>query len=475
MKTSHKNRFLISEVEMIESDFKDFFQKLASKAYTRSDLKTVLVTANSLLASNFEDSNLKNQLFISSIFLAKKDIELYIRIMNFCIENSLYCMNYLFLHSSIFLIEEKYAGDGSLLYKNHPRIFCNLVLIILENEILDEIDILDSCDPVLVFGKDPRINVPYKMLTQFEDKIFEILNKKYTQKLIDSEYDLEPDDLVNNIMKLDVVYNTFGKCISFTSDNYCYSKINSQNHFRKLLSPLEYDEKMYDELGVLLFPRISEINVTDNKVIISNNGFGNLCNCTFTILHQESNKTMYEDNIGILSRNSYPAYIDTIKKRLLELPGSHHLEFRFDFKKFNRKYFFLFIKRVGPLTDELKKSGDFSVSYYDMRNYGKIGNMAIDSKDVKQSVVTTDFQELRDIFHELANLIDESDIEIQNKDEVKTNINEGIKETYNEKMSFSKIAKISENLIKLIDPVSKAYPVAVKVKDFVWNYIQNNM
>ncbi|AKB80921.1 hypothetical protein MSBR3_0343 [Methanosarcina barkeri 3] len=459
---------------MIESDFKDFFQKLANKAYTRSDLRTVLVTANSLLASNFGDSNLKNQLFISSIDLAKKDIELYVRIMNSCIENSLYCMNYLFLHSSIFLIDQKYAGDISLIYKNHPRIFYNLISIILKNEILDEIDIIDSCDPELVFGKDPRINVPYKMLTQFEDKIFEILNKKYTQKLIDSEYDLESDDLDTYITKLDIVYTTFGKCISFTSENYCYSKDNSQKHFRNLFSPLEYDEKMRDR-GVLLFPRISEINIIDNKVIISNNGFGNLCNCTFTILYQENKEILHNENFGILSRNNYPAYIDTIKKKLLELPGHHHLEFRFDFKKFNRKYFFLFIKRIGPIADELKNSGDFSVSYYDMRNYGKIGNMAIDSKDVKQSVVTMDFQELRDIFNELANLIDESDIEIQNKDEVKTNINEGIKETYNEKMSFSKIAKISENLIKLIDPVSKAYPVAVKVKDFVWNYIQNNM
>jgi uncharacterized protein YlbG (UPF0298 family) len=460
---------------MIESDFKDFFQKLANKAYTRSDLKTVLITANSLLASNFGDRNLKNELLISSIVLAKKDIELYIRIMNSCIENSLYCMNYLFLHSSIFLIDEKYAGDVSLLYKNHPRIFCNLISIILKNEILDEIDIIDSCDPEFVFGKDPRINVPYKMLTRFEDKIFEILNKKYTQKLIDSEYDLESDDLVNYIMKLDVVYTTFGKYISFTSENYCYSKDNSQKHFRKRFSPFEYDEKMHDERGVLLLPRISEINVTDNKLIISNNGFGNLCNCTFTILYQENKEIIYEENLGILSRNSYPVYIDTIKRKLLELPGSHHLEFRFDFKKFNRKYFFLFTKRIGPITDELKKSGDFSVSYYDMRNYGSIGNVAIDSKDVKQSIVYTDNQKLRDSLNELANIIEESDIELPNKEEVKNNINEGLKETYNEKMSFSKILQVSNNLIKLIDPVSKAYPVAVKVMDFVSNYIQNNM
>lgn len=458
---------------MIESDFKDFFQKLANKAYTGSDLKTVLVTANSLLASNFGDSNLKNQLFISSIILAKKDIELYIRIMNSCIENSLYCLNYLFLHSSIFLIDEKYAGDVSLFYKNHPRIFCNLILIILKNEILDEVDILDSCDPVLVFGKDPRINVPYKMLTQFEDKIFEILNKKYIQKLVDNEYDLESDDLVNYIMKLEVVYTIFGKSILFTSDNYCYSKINSQSHFQKSFSPLEYDQKMYDERGVLLFPRISEINIIDNKVIISNNGFGNLCNCTFTIVHQENRELMYKDNLGILSRNNYPAYIDTIKKKLLDLPGSHHLEFRFDFNKFDRKYFFLFIKRIGPITDELKKSGDFSVSYYNIEHNS--GNIAINSKDVKQGIVYTDIQKLRDSLNELADILEESDIEIPIKEEVKNNINEGLKETYNEKMNFSKILQVSNNLIKLIDPVSKAYPVAVKVMDFVSNYIQNNM
>ena len=53
---------------MTESVFKDFFQKLASKAYTQSDLKTVLITANKLFASNFRDNNSKEELFLSSIY-----------------------------------------------------------------------------------------------------------------------------------------------------------------------------------------------------------------------------------------------------------------------------------------------------------------------------------------------------------------------------------------------------------------------
>lgn len=454
---------------MTESDFKDFFQKLANKAYTGSDRKTVLINANSLLASNIGDYNSKNELCVSSIHLAEADIELYIRIMNSCIENSLYCLNYMFVRSSIYLINEKFAGDVYSLNSNYQQIFRNVTKIILDNKILDQIDVVDSCDTVIILGKVPRVYAPYKLLPQFEDKIFEILNKKYIQKLIENEYDLESNELINHIRKLDLVYTNFGKCISFSCDNYCYSEFNNEKYFQNRLSPSQYDEKIYDDFGILLFPQISEIDVTGNKVIINNDGFGNLDNCTFTILHQEKEEKMLEINLKIHYRNNETVYIDSpIKKRLIGLPGNEHLEFRFDFTKFNRKYFFSVIKKIGPINDELNKEGDYIVKYDFSHNSG---NFAYNSSNVSQRIEKNEIQKLRESYKELAELIDESDMEASKKEEVETNIKEIQDEISKENWNPSKIVKLTDNLVKLVGPISKALPYVKGIKDYLLDHI----
>ena len=48
---------------MVESVFKDFYKKIASEAYTGSDLKSVLIKANFLLASSFGEIDSKKELF----------------------------------------------------------------------------------------------------------------------------------------------------------------------------------------------------------------------------------------------------------------------------------------------------------------------------------------------------------------------------------------------------------------------------
>jgi hypothetical protein len=454
---------------MTESDFKDFFQRLSRKAYTGSDLKTVLIKANSFLASNFRDNSSKKELFVSSIYLAETDIELYIRIMNLCVENSLYCLNDMFVRSSIYLIDKKYAGNVHSLNNNYQQVFYNVVSIILTNEILDEIDIVDSCDAMIILGKYPKIYAPYKVLTQFEDKIFEILNKKYKTKLIENEYDLESNELINHIRKLDLVYTNFGKYISFSYENYSYSDINSERYFQSHLSPYEYDEQILYKFGILLFPQISEIDVTGKKVIINNDGFGNLENCIFTILHKEKGEKIFTTSIDILCRKNEKVYIDSpVKKTLLGLSGNEHLEFRFNFTKFNREYCFAFKKKIGPINEELDKPVEYSVNY-DFR-YNS-GNIASNANNVSQSIEKNNIQKLVESYNELAKLIDESNIESSNREEAETNINEAKEEISKEKWNFSKLEKITENLAKLIDPASKAFFLIVKIKEYLEPYI----
>jgi len=458
---------------MAESDFKNFFQKLESKAYTGANLKRILINANSMLAPNYGDIALKNDLFISLIYLAKNDIELYIKIMNLCMENSLYCFNRLFVHSSIFLIYKKYSGEVSLFDINDQKIFYNIVSVILQNEILNEIDIVNSCDATIILGKSPNIFVPYKMLTQFEDKIFEILNKKYRQTLIENKFDLESDELINHIRKLDIIYNNFGKSISYSSDDYRYSESNSLRHFKCRLSPSQYDEKISDEFGILMFPLISEIEVLGKKIIIKNDGLGNLDSCNFTIVHKESAKKILETNLRVLRRDSESVYIDTpIKQTLLELPGNNYLEFRLHFKKFNNEYGFTFEKKIGPIQDELDKPMEYSVNY-DLRNNN--GNIAFNSNNVSQTIVKNDIKEFIECYNKLAELIDKSDMSTTKKEEAKTNIDEAIKETSKEKWDFSRLEKITGNLATLVGVGSKIYPAVEKIKDCLWHIIQNNI
>lgn len=459
---------------MTESVFKDFFQKLANIAYTGSDLKTILVRANSHLASNFGDNDSKQDIFVSSIYLAEADIGTYIRIMNFCIENSLYCLNYMFVRSSVYLINKKFAGEVSSLDTNYQQIFRNVISIILKNEILDLIDIVDSCDSKIILGKDIRINTPYQILSQLEDKIFEILNKKYSQKLIESEYDLESTELTNYIRKLNIVYTNFGKCILFSVDSYCHSENNSERYFQSYLSPSDYDNKMYYTHSVLLFPLILDVDVVSEKIIITNEGFGNLNNCIFTIIYPKNYEKIYEISIDIPCKNNDVVYIEPpVKKRLLELFGNEQLEFRFDFTKFNRKYFFSLKKKIGPINEELRKQEKYTVNDFS-NNHGNIANY---SNNVSQSIGKSvhieknNIQQLRESYNELSKLVEESDMESSTKKEFETNIKEGMEETYKEDLNISVIEKGIDKMVKLVGVANKLFPVIMKIKDWVDNYI----
>jgi len=459
---------------MTESLFLNFFQRLASKAYSRSDLKENLIKVNSYLASNLIDNDSKEKLYTSSILLAETNIELYIRIMNSCMENSLYCFNCILVRSSIYLINRKFAGDISSLDINYQKMFLNVISIILNNEMLDQIDIIDSCDSDIILGKDPRVRVSYQKLIQFENKIFEVLNKKYTKKLVESEYDLESTELSNYIRKLNTVYTNFGKCISFSSENYCYSENNSERHLQKRLSSSDYDDKMYYDRSVLLFPLILDIEVVNEKIIISNEGFGNLNNCIFTITYPKNDEKIFKMNVDIPCRKDYVVYIDPpVKTRLLQLFGNEQLKFKFDFIKFDHRYLFSIEKKIGPINEELRKQEKYIVN--DFRN--NHGNIANNSNNVNQSIgknvhiEKNNIQQLRESYNELAKLVEESDLEASTKEELETSIKEGIEETNKEYLSISVIEKGIDKMVRLVGVANKLFPVIMKIKDLADNYI----
>lgn len=453
---------------MIESDFNDFYKKITSKAYNQLGVKEVLIKTNSFLLSHSNEVDYKEKLFLSSIDLAKSDIELYIRIMNLCIEESLYCLNYLFFQSSVYLIDKQYSRDIYSLDSNYQKILSNTINIVINNKLLDEIDVPDSSEMAIVFGRVQRISIPRQIFSDFEDKIFEILNKKYTKKLLENKYGLEPDELTVIVRKLNIAYTNFGKCISFSCDNFCFSPQNSENHFHKQLTSSNYDGELFNKYGILLFPLVSDVDITNNKIIIPNDGFGNLDNCCFTVVDPKTNRQIFDFNINIQCMRSENVYIDDFKDILILLPSNDHLEFKFNFKKFDNEYCFSIKKKIGPIKEELNKQVGYSVNY-DLSNNS--GNIAFNANNVKQSIKVNDTQSLRECYKELAKLVDETDMEIHEKEEVEQNVKEAQQELSKEDWNPSKILQLTDKIVKIVGFASKAFPVIMKIKEYLDPYV----
>lgn len=463
---------------MTVSIFNDFFERIINNVYTGSDQKSLINKANSYLASNTLDTNSKKELLESSIDLAKNDIELYVRIMNLCVKNSLYCMNNIFLLSSLHLINKKYAGEIPSQDHNYQKMFDNVVMIIINHEILEEIDIIDSSETIII-GKDPRIRVPYQKLSLYKQKIFELLNLKYARKLLDTKFNFESNELINNIRKLNFIYTNFGKHIPFSSDCFCYSKINTDRYFQSDLSPQDYDEKMFD-LGFFLFPLISEIKIVNEKIIVNNEGFGNLVDCDFKIVYPPEKKILYEIKINIECLKDKDIYIEKpVQNELSTLQRNDYLEFKFNFEKFEQRYVFSFKKQIGFIIEELKKGSDRMVlenCFNDNTNsFNNISGMfAPNSKNLTQNLVNNNIniEKLRGSYDKLAKLIDESDMESSMKEEAETNIKEIQEEISKDNWSVPKVLKSTDNLANLMGSFSKVLTYVKGIKDYLLDYIQ---
>lgn len=458
---------------MTETVFKDFFKRIASSAYTGSDMEHFLVKANNFLAAGLVDNNSKKELFESSIQLGETDIELYMRIMNFCKDNSLHCVNRILMRSSIYILSEIYEEDISTLDRIYQQIFCNVISIIMRNKLLEEIDIiLDYSETMITLGKYPSIDVPCGILTEYENKMFELFNEKYTQKILKSEYNLESIELINTIRKINFVYINFGRNIPFSIKDYCYSKKNSNKYFKRDLSPFDYDEQIYNDYKILLFPLISEIEMSGEEIIVKNTGFGNIENCNFQIIFPHADKDNYElviDNIN--SMEEIKIYIDNTRKNIIRnLDPNVDLDFRFEFEKFSRRHAFSFKKKIGMLKTELDKPKDLYMikdSFINSFNNSGSQQVNINSSNINQKTIsyTVDIEKVRKSFNELAELIDESDMAEPDKEEAKTNISEAIQETTKEKWNFSKLVSITNHLTILVGATDKLLSAVVKIKD----------
>lgn len=458
---------------MTETVFKDFFQKIASNAYNGLDIGRFLVKANNFLNVGLVDNNSKKELFESSIKLGETDIELYMRIMNFCKDNSLHCVNRIIMRSSIYILSEIYDENISTLDRIHQQIFCNVISIIMRNKLSDEIDIiLDYSETMITLGKYPSIDVPCRILTKHENKMFELFNEKYTKKILKAEYNLESIELINTIRKINFVYNNFGKNIPFSIKDYCYSEKNSNRYFKRNLSPFDYDEQIYDEHKILLFPLIPEVEISGEEIIVKNTGFGNIKNCNFQIIFPNADQDDYGSVIDIInSMGEKKFYIDDTRKNIIRNSDPNEdLDFRFEFEKFSRKHAFSFKKKIGMLKAELDKPRDLYVikdSFNNSFNNSGSQQVNINSSNINQKTInyTVDIEKVRKSFNELAELIDESDMAESVKEEAKTNISEAIQETTKEKWNFSKLVSITNRLTILAGATDKLLSAVVKIKD----------
>jgi hypothetical protein len=290
------------------------------------------------------------------------DFELYIRSMNYVIEKSLYELEILFLRVAV--------SNSNCFRDSHNDLTCfklirNIIKILLNCRLRDYLDITMS--EKFIIGKDDTKLISYRDLETGElVNLLNLAKDKYIKILTKDICDVDENRISEYINKLNIVYKSFKifnqiptNMVIFSFDDFSYSKNNAEDLFNMShISPTEYDTEMFNKYGILLLPYISDIETSNKKVTLLNNGFGVLENGIFQIL---SNDNEILSSYGIQTtvyQNEATVYLD-LTSVLQDIDPNSNIIFKIIFEKFSNKYTFVFMRTVGKLIDDYKsETGD---------------------------------------------------------------------------------------------------------------------
>lgn len=456
------------------NEISGIFTRIFEDRYKGFDLDTSLFRLEEIISSNNSNATYRYVVIDNALNIAKKDIEFYVRIMNWTIKNSTICLSYFFMKSALQFIKKKYDGKvGTLLSDDDNstwvQLFYNCIWVIVHNRLIGEVDISISksvsAENVLI-GKDSTSIVPIIYLEKNKVQILDLLHDKYVEILIDSEFEINDFDLCISISKMNHLYQYYTESNIDDIIKMVYSQDNVEQYLLETnLKPNRYDELLFEKYGFLFFPLIKNIIVNDGILSISNEGYGSLDNCKFYINYNGT--SLFNKEIVIKNDDTYDIWIeDDLKSEIQNIDSNDKIDFCFLFQKFNRTYRFSISKEAWSIKEGLLKkwNGNMNTNY--ITNYG---NMAVGNNvSVSNSMVTNvhlDSGQMQEFIIKLGAIIENIenlDIETKEKVKMKSKIEQALDETKKANADISSIKNLIRESGILIQNVSKI-PVLVGV------------
>ena len=413
------------------------FTKILEERYKGFDLDSSLFRLESIISSNNSNAKYRQVVIDNVLNIAKRDFEFYVRIMNWTIQNSTICLSYFFMKSALKQIRKESDGNVDKLFSIGDnclwtQLFYNCIRVIVNNRLIGEVDISVSAENILI-GKESKSIVPTTYLEKNKVQILDLLHDKYVQILIDSESEPNDIELSNSISKLNRVYQYYTDFKIYDVIDMVYSQDNAEQYLlENNLKPNRYDELLFEKHGLLLFPLIKSIKVKDGKLSISNEGYGSLANCKFSINY--NGKSIFNKEIEIKNDGTYDICIeDELKSEIQNIDSNDKIDFCFLFQKFNRTYRFSISKEVWDIKESLSKKGNGNMNTNYITNYGNmaVGNNASisNSTGVKIDLNNEEMQELIVKLGTIIENVDNLDIETSKKIQIKSKIEQALDET----------------------------------------------
>lgn len=216
----------------------------------------------------------------------------------------------------------------------------------------------------------------------FRLELLQLVLKKYVSLLVTTSLP-EPQDFPSVIQRLNAVIGLLRDfdssklirrtaLVPFTLDYIRYAKQHATQLFAHELTALEYDEWLFTNYRIPLFPFIEsdKLSFTKNKITFTNEGLGSLPSATIRVQVGEE-----EFEIGELSRFIAPDEVyDLFLEEIPEFLGflkrqSPNLDIKviFSFKKFSRSYDFgIVAKSVGHWLEQIPPSSWELVQPYEI-------------------------------------------------------------------------------------------------------------
>ncbi|AKB25865.1 hypothetical protein MSMTP_2396 [Methanosarcina sp. MTP4] len=434
------------------------FQRMLEDRYKGLALDDLALELDEIVSNNISNSDYRSLIIEKMSNVANKDIDFYVRLMNWTIENSTICLSYLFMKTTMKLIVKNYAGRVDELNSVWMRLFYNCVWIIVNNRLIEEVDLSTPTGNIVV-GKDLKSIVSITFIENYDVDILDLLEEKYTKLLIESEY--EPDDIGSIISKLNRVYQHYTDFKIKDVVQMVYSNDNVERYlpYKTNLKPNNYDELLFEKYGYLFFPLITDVTIKDGKISFVNDGYGSLSNCNLFINYND--KCLFNKEVEIENYKTYHIYIeDDLEKEIQNISSNDKIDFYFIFKKFGGTYKFIVSKDIWILKEGLSKKEDINVTYIG-NNYGHVGNNYGNNSFVSNSTGTTiqlNSEHKNELIITLSKVIenvDDLDVETSEKVKIKNTIKRALDELEKVNSDISLVKNFIQESGILLQNVSK--------------------
>ncbi|WP_154717765.1 hypothetical protein [Methanolobus vulcani] len=438
---------------MVQVATRDIFQKLTEMAFNDDTVSKNLSGIDGFVNNNSNDATVLKEILDSMLECGKTNVESYIRFYNYSMKHSLFCLNHLFLKSSIVLLHDFQKTNKLDTNTTQITLLSKIIATILKYEICDYIDITDSFETIY-FGKDVRFPVSFSDIKKYELEVLCLLRSKYTQYIIDSDQVLDTPELIRFIGKLNKIHNLLAlKKYTSQLDDIVYSDKSKENLFKTDdISPNDYDKAVYDNYDILLFPMINDdIRLKNNKISFLNEGFGNIEYGTFSISSEDN--IHFKQTFSLEHSDEFEDYLSNeTKNKILSIDDSVNMQFVFDFSKFGNDYKFIFSKKAGKVKEMMnnnEQNNGINVTFNGNPSFENSPLMIGNNQKMKFNIVP-----LKDMYENLANELDKTSMNDNEKSSLQDDINDTIKELKSENINVSKVKEYTNKIKTTITGLS---------------------